>query len=319
MDHPFALSKGFGVAPQAAMVHASSPMRLPRVTHDPRLYQIGALAGLLVYGIGFLGFDVSPTRAAVTLGAALVMQGLGAWCTRQAFAARSALITGFSLCLLLRAESHTLAVVGAAAAVGSKFLLRWRGKHVWNPANLGLAFLLVTAGGRAWVSPGQWGAAATFGFAMVCLGALVVTRAARADVALGFLACHAALLFARSGWLGEPMAIPLHRLGSGALLLFTFFMISDPRTTPDSRAGRLVFAALVALGAAYVQFKLFRPAGIIWSLAACAPLVPLIDWLLPGARHHWPGVDAASAFSPALPIASASPNHNHETPQLAPR
>ena len=74
---------------------------------------------------------------------------------------------------------------------------------------------------------------------------------------------------------------------SGALLLFAFFMISDPRTTPDSRAGRMVFAALVAFGGWYVQFRLYHTNGLLWSLAACALLVPLLDWLLPGERHRW--------------------------------
>src|SRR5262245_35218294 len=83
------------------------------------------------------------------------------------------------------------------------------------------------------------------------------------------------------------MAIPLHRLESGALLLFTFFMISDPKTTPDSRAGRILFAALVAFGAWYVQFRLFRTNGLLWSLAAFSIIVPLIDWLLPGTRYEW--------------------------------
>src|SRR5438093_507354 len=72
-----------------------------------------------------------------------------------------------------------------------------------------------------------------------------------------------------------------------ALLLFTFFMISDPRTTPSSRAGRILFAALVAAGAAFVQFRLFRTNGLLWSLALASPLVPLIDRLLPGERHEW--------------------------------
>ena len=90
-------------------------------------------------------------------------------------------------------------------------------------------------------------------------------------------------LFGRSLYLGEPLTIPLHRLESGALLLFTFFMISDPKTTPDSRAGRVLFAALVAFGAWYVQFRLFRTNGLLWSLAACSTIVPLIDRLLPGA------------------------------------
>src|SRR6185503_14230267 len=89
-------------------------------------------------------------------------------------------------------------------------------------------------------------------------------------------------------------AIPLHRLQNGALLIFAFFMISDPRTTPDSRRGRILFASLVALGAAWVQFRLFRTNGLLWSLFACAPLVPVLDRLLPGPRYAWPGTARAS-------------------------
>jgi Na+-translocating ferredoxin:NAD+ oxidoreductase RnfD subunit len=88
-------------------------------------------------------------------------------------------------------------------------------------------------------------------------------------------------------WLGDPLHIPLHQLESGALLLFAFFMISDPKTTPDSRAGRVVFAFLVAFGAAYVQFRLFRTNGLLWSLALFSLAVPLLDRLLPGERYSW--------------------------------
>jgi enediyne biosynthesis protein E5 len=139
------------------------------------------------------------------------------------------------------------------------------------------------------VSPGQWGSAAFFAFLMACLGGLVVNRAARSDVTYAFLFFHLSIVFGRSLWLGEPMAIPLHRVQSGALLLFAFFMISDPKTTPDSRAGRVLFAALVALGGGYVQFKLFRTNGLLYSLAATALLVPLIDRLFPGPRYQWTG------------------------------
>src|SRR5947207_303059 len=95
------------------------------------------------------------------------------------------------------------------------------------------------------------------------------------------------VLVARSLWLGEPLAMAVHRLENGALVLFAFFMISDPRTTPDSRAGRVLFATLVALGAYAVQFKLFRTNGLLWSLAVCSLLVPLIDRVLPGSRYQW--------------------------------
>ena len=107
------------------------------------------------------------------------------------------------------------------------------------------------------------------------------------DVVLSFLGCYLALLFGRSLWLGEPVAIPLHRLQSGSLLLFAFFMISDPKTTPDSGLGRVLFGAFVAFGAAWVQFRLFHTNGLLWSLAACSLLVPVLDLLLPGKRYLW--------------------------------
>jgi enediyne biosynthesis protein E5 len=219
------------------------------------------------------------------------MLGVQFACTRlwklPVFDPRSALISGLSLCLLLRTGSLWLVAATAAATSASKFLLRWNDKHLFNPTNFGLVFMMLCTGGSVWVSPGQWGSVAFFGFLMICLGGLVVYRAERADVTLAFLSFYLALLFGRSLWLGEPISIPIHRLQNGALLLFAFFMISDPKTTPDSRAGRIVFALLVATGAAFVQFKLFRTNGLLWSLAVCALAVPLLDWLLPGFRYQW--------------------------------
>src|SRR5262249_27827314 len=179
-----------------------------------------------------------------------------------------------------------------------KFVVRVRGKHVFNPTNGGIvATMLLT--NDVWVSPGQWGSAAFFAFLMACAGGVVVNRAARADVTYPFIAFYSALVLGRSLYAGEPLAIPAHRLESGALLLFTFFMISDPKTTPDSRAGRVLFAALVAFGAWYVQFRLFRTNGLLWSLALFSMAVPAIDRLLPGRRYSWSPA-ASSNVAPLL-------------------
>lgn len=257
---------------------------------DPRYYQIAVLSSLLTYGIGWLDFEISLTRTGLILASVLFTQYV---CTAlwnlPAFDPRSALISGLSLSLLLRTNNPAIAVVAAAVTITSKFVLRVGDKHIFNPTNFGLAFMMLVTD-TVWVSPGQWGNAAMFAFLMACLGGLVVNRAARSDVTVAFLAVYGALIFGRSLWLGEPPSIPTHRLASGALLLFSFFMISDPKTTPDSRAGRLVFATLVALGAAYIQFKLFRTNGLIWSLAGSSLFVPVIDWLLPArkeGRYQW--------------------------------
>jgi enediyne biosynthesis protein E5 len=282
------------LAPLGHLEQASRRLRL----RDPRLYQIAVLSCLLLYGVLGLDFEVSILQAAILLGTALLTQAV---CTRlwhlPAFDPRSALISGLSLCLLLRTGSLLLACVAAVLTIASKFVLRWRGKHVFNPTNFGIVALLLLTD-RAWVSPGQWGSVAFFSFLMACLGGLVAYRALRSDVALAFIVVYAALMFGRSYYLGEPMTIPMRRLESGGLLLFTFFMISDPRTTPDHPAARVLFGALVAGVAWYIQFRLFRTNGVIWALALCAPLVPVLDRVLPGRRFSW----TEAAVLPLVPI-----------------
>jgi Na+-transporting NADH:ubiquinone oxidoreductase subunit NqrB len=300
---PVEVAAALPAPPAGAATTGAAAARVVRARRpwDPRIYQIATLAGLLTYGILWLDLEVRPGTTVAIIASALVTQltcaGLFG---RGSLDPRSALISGLSLCLLLRTGTPELAILAAAIAIASKFFVRVRGKHVFNPTNLALVVMLL-ATPDVWVSPGQWGSGPVFAFLLASAGGLVVNRAARADVTLAFLACWAGLLIGRSVWLGEPLAIPIHRLENGALVLFSFFMISDPRTTPDSRPGRILFAALVALGAYTVQFWLFRTNGLLWSLAICSLAVPLIDWLLPGSRYQWNRTGSARPAERTLP------------------
>jgi Na+-transporting NADH:ubiquinone oxidoreductase subunit NqrB len=254
---------------------------------DPRIYQILSLSSLLIYGNGWLDFEVQPGQAAVIISTALITQYI---CIRlfklPQFDFKSPLISSLSLCLLLRSNSLWLMSLTALITILSKFLFRWQHKHIFNPTNFGLvAMILLT--GQVWVSPGQWGSTAFFGFLIVCMGGLVIYRSSRSEVTYAFLMFYTAILFGRALWLGDPLQIPLHQLENGALLLFAFFMISDPKTTPNSRAGRILFAGLVAIGAGWVYFVLYRTNGILWSLAFFSLLVPVIDRFLPGKPYEW--------------------------------
>lgn len=258
----------------------------PGIWRDPRLYQIASLSTLLLYGLLWLHFDVSPWQITITLGTALLTQYAGTrFFNLPSFDPKSPLISALSLCLLLRTDTLPVTALASFLAIAGKFVIRWNDKHVFNPTNLAIAVVLTS--GLGWMSPGQWGQVAWFGFLIACLGGLVVTRAARADVTVAFLIFYVGLLIARTLWLGDPLTIPRHQIESGALLIFAFFMISDPKTTPDSRTGRIVYALLVTMAALYVQFGLFRPNGPLWGLIACAPVVPLIDYFLPGSRYDW--------------------------------
>src|SRR5688572_12099986 len=118
----------------AEKLQASATARL-----DPRYYQIAGLSLLLLYGAAWLRFDIGIARVIAILATVLLTQYL---CTRfwklPFFDPRSALISGLSLCLLLRTNSMLLAGAAAIVAILSKFIFCWRGKHLFNPTNFAL-------------------------------------------------------------------------------------------------------------------------------------------------------------------------------------
>src|SRR5262245_2436627 len=138
-------------------------MSLPReFWTDARHYQVAALSTLLVFNLGWLDCGARPLNSALAIGCALATQAV---CTRlfalPKFDPRSPLITGLSLSLLLRADEPWLHALAAVIAIGSKFVLRVDGKHIWNPAGLAIVVLLFTSN-DVWISPGQWGSAVWF-------------------------------------------------------------------------------------------------------------------------------------------------------------
>jgi Na+-transporting NADH:ubiquinone oxidoreductase subunit NqrB len=273
-------------------------MKLLSRLRDPRYYQVAVLTSLLAVGIGVLDFGIRWQNAVTIILTAQIMQFFG---TRLVglprFDPLSALITSLSLTLLLRTEFAGLAATAAVIAIGSKFLVRFRDKHIFNPANVALVTLMLLSDGT-WVSSGQWGSAAIGAFGLACLGFLVLTRAKRAETTIAFLCAYGAMLFGRAIWLGDPLAIPLHQLQNGALLIFAFFMISDPKTTPDAPLGRMLFALFVAATAFTIQFIFYQPNGPILALILCAPLVPMIDAVLHGSHYRWdkPGTHPSPTF-----------------------
>lgn len=281
----------------AGMEQVLTPFRLVPLPTDARWLQIAALSILLLLGFTQFDFDIRWWHGPVAAGAALSAQALGSWASGRRFDPLSALITALSLTLLLRTDDPRWVALAAFAAVGSKFVLRYRGRHLFNPANLGLVLAIFWLPG-CWISPGQWGSVGVLTILFIGAGTLVSNRAARLDTAVFFMGCWAAILIGRALWLGDPMAIPLHQLQNGALLLFTFFMITDPMTTPLHRLGRFVHAALVAAVGAFLVFEWFINAGSIWALFFVAPLVPVIDRIWPGPLPRWKKGVAACPASP---------------------
>ena len=279
-----------------ALLQAAAHLKTKLGTLDARVFQIAFLATLLTFGVLLRDFSLQWQQMALAFAAGLTAQ---AWWVRHlklnGVGLLSALITCFGLSILLRADSLWVHPLIAALALSAKFVVRVRGKHLFNPANLGVIAAITLLPGT-WISPGQWGSDLAAALLFVALGALVTQRARRVDTSWIFLGTFVLLIAVRLWWLDVPpqriCSLLWHQLQNGALLLFTFFMISDPMTTPNHGGARIFHALAVALLAWTWQMLWYQPAGPVWALFLLTPLVPLLDAFCTGPQHHWKSAGA---------------------------
>ncbi|WP_404783651.1 RnfABCDGE type electron transport complex subunit D [Altericista sp. CCNU0014] len=269
---------------------------------DPRDFQICFLSLFLGLGLWLKDWTLRPDVIFCAIATCLIVQSAASLLqVREASAfsldwvgsLRSALITGISLSLLLRTDHWYTMVFAASVAILSKFSIRVKDKHLFNPANAGIIATLVLTQ-DAWVSPGQWGELGWYAIAFLGAGGIVLGRVGRWDTSAMFLATYGGLMVGRDCWLGWSWDVASHHLSSGSLLLFALFMITDPRSIPDGRWSRMLWAACVGGLTFVLQTVFIVPIAVFWSLFCLAPLTPLLDSLQATQRFQWQSARPAS-------------------------
>ncbi len=248
---------------------------VPPIT-DPRWPVALILLIFTLMGQLWLDFPVSPGQIlAAVVAACLAEIILGHMVTGRILLPLSALITGLGLGLLLRGEEIALPALASFLAISSKYVFRVADGHIFNPSNFGVVAGLSLPLG-ATVTSGQWGTLPLVMLGVAGAGFLVVRQAHRLWVTGGFAAGLALATVALSdGWLP---ALASHL--NAAVLLFAFFMITDPRTSPSTPAAQAVFGLGVgALGA--VLGALDMQGGIFWALAVCCAAYGILRALRP--------------------------------------
>ncbi len=199
---------------------------------------------------------------------------------------KSSLITVLGLSLILRANNYETMILAGGLAIASKFIFSYKNKHFFNPGNFGIISALVLTG-DAWVSPGQWGADWSYVLLFVALAGMILLRVGRWETSIVFLAVYGGLQALRDCWLGWTLDIWGHQLSSGSLLLFSFFMITDPRSTPDAFNGRIIWSIALGLLTFTLQQTLYISTAPFWALFILSPLTLIIDRLWPGESFQW--------------------------------
>jgi Na+-transporting NADH:ubiquinone oxidoreductase subunit NqrB len=201
---------------------------------------------------------------------------------------RSPLISALGLSLLLRVDHVSTMALAAFVAIASKFLCTVEGKHFFNPANIGIIAAL-TLTRDAWISPGQWGEEVWYALIFLGAGGLVLKRVGRWDTTMAFLGCYALLEAWRNLYLGWTWDVLSHRLSSGSLLLFALFMVTDPRSIPNARPARLIWAFTIAGLTFILRNYFYLSTAVFWALFIVSPLTIALDRLWQSDRFVWRG------------------------------
>lgn len=247
---------------------------------DPRHFQIAFQLLFLSFGILQLGWDDYGIYFAYA-GVALATQFIFQTIKKQPFDYRSPLISALGLCLLLHTSSLYTAATAAFIAIASKYLIQVKGRHIFNPSALGIVAVLAITN-SAWISPGQWGTTVVGIFAVSVLGCIVVSRVQRLGTTLSFLGSYAGLMaIYQLVYLGWPVDYFIQTLSTGSLLIFSFFMITDPRTTPLKQGMAVAWGLMVGAVSFYLAAFHFMSTAPIWVLVFAQPLVPVLN-AIPG-------------------------------------
>ncbi len=217
-------------------------------------------------------------RLALTLLVCMATEAMLSWFDRgRVVNLQSAYISGISLTLLLKPQGDALwpFALGAVLAISSKYVLRSRENHLWNPTNFAIVALLLVAPSRVSVLSQQWGNELATNLVIWSFGLLIAARVRVLHITLTYLVSFLLLNAVRSVAFGQPILPELAPITGPMYQLFVFFMITDPRTVVRGRRGQIVVAVLVAVAEALIRVASDRGWPLPVAFAAAPPLVAL--------------------------------------------
>jgi Na+-translocating ferredoxin:NAD+ oxidoreductase RnfD subunit len=315
------------------------PLILPSL-RDPRLHVAAVVLTVHLLGQVGLHFWVSVPQIVAAIGTCFILEVAIAFRQTRSFIwPASAMLTGSAVALIMRVVGtqpddhwttygwYVFAVV-AGLSLLSKYVIRYRGSHIFNPANIGLVVAFVVLGSTRVEPLDFWWAPLNLpmilAYAVIIVGGLLITRrlhllllAATFWVALnlgvGTLAASGHCMTTR--WSFAPVCgFDFWRsiVTSPEVLIFLFFMITDPKTVPGGRVGRMVFG----LGVAVVSTLLMAPqtdefgtkVGLLAGLVIMCAARPFLERLVPAPKSEGDGLRAfaarlASLGNPAAGVA----------------
>ena len=236
----------------------------------------------LILLVGHLSFGIleSYQKTLLAIGTSIVAELiLGHVFTHKWPHLASAYITGISVGILLRSPGYWPYVVCALLAITSKYVLRIKGRHLWNPSNFGICAMLFLASDAVATLSIQWGNNLWAMLVIWLLGSAIIWRLRRFHICAVYVVSFLLLSVLRAWITGDPWLSEVSPITGPEYQLFIFFMITDPKTTVRSKTGQSIVAFCIA--AVEMLFRLdqsiYAP---LYALFFVGPIATLIEmWL----------------------------------------
>jgi Na+-translocating ferredoxin:NAD+ oxidoreductase RnfD subunit len=228
-------------------------------------------------------------RLVVALAVCVATEALLSWFDRGKIVnLQSAYISGISLTLLVKPQGGALwpFVIGGVLAISSKYVLRYRDNHLWNPTNFAVSALLLLAADRVSVLSHQFGNDLATNLVIWLFGLVIVARVGVLHITLTYVASFLLLNGLRAAVLGQPVLPEIAPITGPMYQLFVFFMITDPRTIVRGRRPQIVVAVLIAVMESLIRFAsdqawplptAFNVAPAFLALATVGPIAKWLD------------------------------------------
>ena len=242
----------------------------------PLLITLILITAHLSFGI-LESYERTAIAIGTAIGAELIMGRLtyGSWPNPA-----SAYITGISVGILVRSPFLWPYFLCSLISISSKYVLRRRGRHLWNPSNFGLSAVLFLAPDTVSHLSIQWGNVVAPMAVIWLLGFVIVWRVGRLHISATYVAAFLALSFVRSAVTGTPWLATVAPITGPMYQLFIFFMITDPKTTVRGKRAQCVVVIGVALMEALLRLNevVYAP---FYALFLVGPAALLLEQVAP--------------------------------------
>lgn len=276
---------------EAATLEA--PAKSSRFKFDNRYIAPLFISFILLMGHLLYGILESYERTAIAIGCALVTELIlgriffGKWLNLA-----SAYISGISVGILLRSPALWPYALCSVISIMSKYVLRVKGRHLWNPSNFGICVLLFLAPETVASLSVQWGNFKWPLLVIWILGSIIIYRAKRFHISATYVLSFFAFAFLRSWITGDPWRAEIAPITGPMYQLFVFFMVTDPKTTVKSVKWQCIVVFFVAFVEMLLRLNQVVHAPL-YALFLVGPTAMLVEIWLESRRGSAPQTETA--------------------------